>query len=230
MQEILNLFSNLTVLNVEDEEGVRKSLSANLSFFFKEVYEAKDGEEALNLFFEKNPDVIFMDICIPKFDGLEVLKKIKDLHKKIPIVIVSAYSEQEYFLKAIELHICKFLIKPFSRDEFINTLKHIAQWMYEYTDNYRIKLQEDVFYEPNTSKIFHHQNVFTLTKKEKQVFEYLLRNKNRAISFDELEIKLYNDVNDHKEALKAIVKQLRKKIPCKIIENVFGFGYQCVCL
>ncbi|MBK1999836.1 response regulator, partial [Campylobacter sp. 2018MI35] len=71
MQEILNLFSNLTVLNVEDEEGVRKSLSSNLSFFFKEIYEAKDGEEALNLFFEKNPDVIFMDICIPKFNGLE---------------------------------------------------------------------------------------------------------------------------------------------------------------
>ncbi|MBK2000818.1 helix-turn-helix domain-containing protein, partial [Campylobacter sp. 2018MI35] len=83
---------------------------------------------------------------------------------------------------------------------------------------------------PNTSKIFNHQNVLSLTKKEKQVFEYLLRNKNRAVSFNELEIQLYNDTSDHKEAVKAIVKQLRKKIPNKIIKNVFGFGYRCVCL
>ncbi|TKX32460.1 response regulator transcription factor [Campylobacter aviculae] len=230
MEEILALFSNLSVLNVEDEEGVRKSLSANLALFFKNVYEARDGEEALNLFYEKNPDVIFMDICIPKLNGLEVLKELRTTYKKTPIVIVSAYSEQEYFLKAIDLNICKFLIKPFTKDDFINTLKSIAKWMYEYTDDYKIILQDNVFYEPLKSSIFYNEQTFILTKKEKQVFEYLLRNKNRVVSFSELEILLYNDTEDHKNALKAVIKELRKKVPSKTIENVFGVGYKCVCI
>ncbi|WP_137621006.1 response regulator transcription factor [Campylobacter estrildidarum] len=230
MEEILALFGNLTVLNVEDEEGVRRSLSANLELFFKNVYEAKDGEEALNLFYKKNPDVIFMDICIPKLNGLEVLKELRSTYKKTPIVIVSAYSEKEYFLEAIELNICKFLIKPFTKDEFLNTLKSVAKWMYEYTDDYRIILQNNVFYEPLKSSIFYNNQTSILTKKEKQVFEYLLRNKNRVVSFEELELSIYNDAENHKDALKAIIKELRKKVPDKTIENVFGIGYKCVCI
>lgn len=82
MKELLALFNHLSVLNVEDEAGARTALSANLALFFKEVYEAKDGEEALDIFYEKTSDVIFMDICIPKLNGLCVLKEFRNTHKK----------------------------------------------------------------------------------------------------------------------------------------------------
>lgn len=227
MKELLALFNHLSVLNVEDEAGARTALSANLALFFKEVYEAKDGEEALDIFYEKTPDVIFMDICIPKLDGLCVLKEFRNTHKKTPVVIMSAFSEQEYFLKAIELNICKFLIKPFSKDEFLNALSKIASWMYDFGDDYKIKLDENTFYNPLNSSINNGYTNLTLTKKEKQVFEYLLRNKNHIVKFDELENLLYNDSLDHKDALKAIIKELRKKLPKDKIENVFGVGYKC---
>ncbi|MBZ7987621.1 response regulator transcription factor [Campylobacter canadensis] len=229
MNELINIFKHLTVLNVEDEEEVRKALSANLSLFFKNVYEAKDGKEALDIFYEKKPDVIFMDICIPKINGIKVLKELRNNYKKIPIIIMSAYNEQEYFLQAIELNICKFLIKPFSKDDFLTSLKNAAKWMYDYTDEYKIIINKNIIYEPLKSSISYENKTHILTKKEKQVFEYLLKHKNCVVSFEQLEFELYNDSNEHKDALKAVIKQLRKKLPNKIIKNIFGVGYQCLC-
>lgn len=68
----------------------------------------------------------------------------------------------------------------------------------------------------------------TLTKKERLLFEYFLRQKNRNLSFEELEDALWGNETKGKEALKAMIKELRKKIPQGLIENIFGVGYKCV--
>lgn len=65
-----SLYKNIKVLYAEDEEGIRENISFVLSLFFKEVFVAKDGEEALELFEEKKPDLLIFDICMPKWMGL----------------------------------------------------------------------------------------------------------------------------------------------------------------
>ncbi len=228
MTKILDLFENMTILYAEDEDSIRQSVSQTLEIIFKKVIQASNGQEAIELFWDNNPDILLIDICMPKLDGIKLLEQIRQKDKRVPVVIMSAHTEQEYLLKAIELNICKYLIKPFSKDSFINALETTAQWMYEWGKSYEIPISKDVFYTPLSAevKFLDHSNI--LTKKEKQLFEYFLRQKNRVITFEELEEFLWNDYEPHKDALKALVKELRKKLPSGIIENIFATGYRFV--
>lgn len=226
MYNPLSLFEHLTILYAEDEETLRHSVAQTLELFFANVIQASNGEEALELFFEHKPDVLLLDICMPKCNGLEMLKIIRESHKRVPVIIMSAYAEQSYFLQSIELNICKYLLKPFSRESFLGALKTCAQWMFEWGEDNLIKINDDLHYDPSSSTLLMQHNSFSLTKKERLLFEYFLRQKNRILSFDELEEAVWAGDRGSKEALKALIKELRKKLPSDCIENVFGIGYK----
>lgn len=228
MANPLSLFEHLCILYAEDEESLRKSVVQTLELFFDKVVEARDGEEALELFFEHTPDILLLDICMPKCDGLKLLKEIRQSHKRVPVIIMSAHAEPAYFQQSIELNICKYLLKPFSKESFLDALHTCASWMYEWGDGGMIKAGSDLFYDPETGTLVNEGVSFVLTKKERLLFEYLLRQKNRVISFDELEEAIWAGEGGSKEALKALVKELRKKLTKESIENVFGIGYKLV--
>lgn len=228
MNPIVYLFSSMTILYAEDEEGLRHSVTQTLELFFKKVIQARDGEEAIDLFFDENPDILLLDICMPKLDGLSLLKQIRQMHKRVPVIIMSAHTDQNYLLQAVELNICKYLIKPFSKDQFLEALEACADWMYEWGNGYSIPLGDETTYNPLLAQISKGEITATLTKKERLLFEYFLRQKNRNLSFEELEDALWGNETKGKEALKAMIKELRKKIPQGLIENIFGVGYKCV--
>ncbi|WP_263834064.1 response regulator transcription factor [Sulfurospirillum oryzae] len=226
MHNSLALFERLSILYAEDEESLRRSVCQTLEIFFDKVIEAKDGEEALELFFEHKPDILLLDICMPKCDGLKLLKEIRKSHKRVPVIIMSAYAEPAYFQQSIELNICKYLLKPFSKESFLDALKTCARWMYEWGEGGLIRVGNDLFYDPISGMLLKEKEQFLLTKKERLLFEYLLRQKNRVISFEELEEAIWAEEGGSKEALKALVKELRKKLDKESIENVFGIGYK----
>lgn len=226
MHNPLALFERLSILYAEDEESLRRSVSQTLELFFDKVIEARDGEEALELFFEYKPDILLLDICMPKCDGLKLLKEIRKSHKRVPVIIMSAHAEPIYFQQSIELNICKYLLKPFSKESFLDALKTCAEWMYEWGEGGLIKVGENLFYDPEACLLLREGEQFLLTKKERLLFEYLLRQKNRVISFEELEEAIWAGKGGSKEALKALVKELRKKLAKESIENVFGIGYK----
>ncbi|KHG33677.1 MAG: response regulator transcription factor [Epsilonproteobacteria bacterium] len=226
MYDTLGLFEHLTILYAEDEESLRHSVAQTLELFFKRVIQASNGEEAEELFYEHRPDVLLLDICMPKCNGLELLRRIRESHKRVPVIIMSAYAEQRYFLEAIELNICTYLLKPFSKESFLNALKTCAHWMYEWGEGNVIKVNESVFYNPESCTLYVNETPSVLTKKERLLFEYLLRQKNRVLSYDMLEEAVWAGDGGNKEALKALVKELRKKLPNDLIENIFGIGYK----
>lgn len=228
MHNPLALFERLSILYAEDEESLRRSVCQTLEIFFDKVIEAKDGEEALELFFEHKSDILLLDICMPKCDGLKLLKEIRKSHKRVPVIIMSAYAEPAYFQQAIELNICKYLLKPFSKESFLDALKTCAEWMYEWGKGGLIRVGNDLFYDPTSGMLLKEKEQFLLTKKERLLFEYLLRQKNRVISFEELEEAIWAEEGGSKEALKALVKELRKKLDKESLENVFGIGYKLV--
>lgn len=224
----LDFFEHLTILYAEDEEGVRSSVKQTLELFFSKVIEASNGEKALELFYEHKPDILLLDICMPKCDGLSMLKEIRKSHKRIPVIIMSAHAEQTYFLQAIDLNICKYLLKPFSKSSFTEALRACAEWMYEWDDRGVIKVMEGITYNPQTYTLVWENQSSILTKKERILFEYFLRQKNRVIPFEELEYLVWDNGEGSKEALKALIKELRKKLPKELIENSFGTGYKLV--
>jgi YesN/AraC family two-component response regulator len=120
--KILNEFR---VLLVEDEEVLASLLKNAIGDSFKSFTLANNGKDGLEKFLQINPDIVITDIMMPKLTGLEMAKKIRELDSDIPIIILSAFSESDKFLDAIDVGVVKYFIKPFDPDElfeYIQTL------------------------------------------------------------------------------------------------------------
>jgi len=120
------LLENLTILYVEDEQDTQRLIKRILSSLAKEVYVASDGEEGLAIFKEKQPNIVLTDICMPKMDGLEMSKEIKKIAPNQPIGIFTAFDDPEYLKKASELDIGTYILKPFDRKQFFNSLEYLG--------------------------------------------------------------------------------------------------------
>lgn len=123
MELWLEKLKQLTLLYAEDEEGIRKPMTNSLSYYFKEVYEAQNGDEGLKIYDHKRPDIILTDLRMPIKDGLYMVKEIRKSDKKTPILMITAHTDKEYLLSAIELKIEKYLIKPVALDELLAALR-----------------------------------------------------------------------------------------------------------
>lgn len=122
LKKLQEITSNYSVLYVEDDPDIAKTLVNYLSKFFKEVVYAKDGSEGLELYKQDNYEIVISDINMPKMTGLEMAAKIKELNSHQNIIIVSAYSEVENFLESIKIGIDGYIIKPVDYTHMNNIL------------------------------------------------------------------------------------------------------------
>lgn len=226
MEEILK---NYTILFADDEKEIRDNFTFFLETFFKKVYVACDGEEAYSLYEKFNPDAIILDINMPILDGLETAKKIREIDIKTPIVMLTAHTDKDRLLRAIELNLLKYIVKPINRKESKELLEVLAKRIPQekkhliFLDNNLIwNDDEDVLLDENKNEI-------KLRAKEKEFLKILIKNKNKNVSFDEIfcyiwqdEIPEYNMSN----RIKTIAKDLRKKLPEDTIKSIYGFGFK----
>ena len=122
-----NYLSEVTLLYVEDSLAIREILSARLRKKVKRLIVAEDGEEGLSKYMEEKPDMILTDVTMPKMDGIEMSRKIKEIDSYIPIIILSAHNDATYLLEAIELGISGYLLKPVDRDKMSIQLETYAR-------------------------------------------------------------------------------------------------------
>lgn len=128
MQDNSNILKNFSVLYVEDEDDVRDELAQFLQRRVKKLYLARDGKQGLTIFTEHRPDIIVTDILMPVLNGLDMAKEIKQINQDTPIIITTAFNEVEFFLRAIELGIDKYVLKPIKISRFMGSLQEIA-WL-----------------------------------------------------------------------------------------------------
>lgn len=122
--------TEINLLYVEDEELIRKLLSKKLERFVKKLYIAKDGEDGYSKYLEFKPDVILTDITMPKLNGIEMSRKIRELDKNIPIIVISAHSDSKFLMDAIDCGITSYLLKPIDKNKLFNLLEVNAKNAY----------------------------------------------------------------------------------------------------
>jgi putative two-component system response regulator len=107
-----DLMESLSVLYVEDDDEIREKLAHSLRRRFTKLDTAINGQDGLEKFKQNHYDVIITDVRMPIMDGLEMAKHIKDISEDMPIIVVTAFNETDYFLRAIDIGIDKYVKKP----------------------------------------------------------------------------------------------------------------------
>lgn len=219
----MNKLENLKILYIDDEEYIRANAVEYLSFYCNHVYEAKDGIDGIEKYKQYNPDIIITDIKMPRLSGIDMVKKIRQKDKKTKVILATAFLETSYLLQAVELGLVKYLVKPITADKLLPVLKSCIENIVE--DKSIFNLDNGFTFDILNKTLFlNHEQIF-LTKKELLFLEVLVKNYKRAVKYDELNNYVWEgEMSD--DAIRSIVKELRKKISKQVIKNISGIGYQ----
>jgi DNA-binding response OmpR family regulator len=218
-------YKNIKILYVEDDDIARENGVEYLENYFENIYEASDAIKALQLYEKYKPDIIITDIQMPKLNGLEFVKRIRQKDKKTQIIIITAFCDKDYLLKAIELGLVKYLVKPVNEKEFEEALYLCINSLEENETNI-IKLDENSYFDTFNKNLFINSEIVKLRTKEILFLELLIKNSNRYVSYEEIENYVWCDSVMTKDALKTLVKNIKTKIPKKLILNLTNSGYK----
>ena len=220
-----NSYKNIKILYVEDDEIARENGVEYLQNFFETIYGASDAIVALQLYEKYKPDIIITDIQMPKLNGLEFVQKIRQKDKKTQIIIITAFCDRDYLLKAVELQLVKYLIKPVKEKEFEEALFLCVNSLKEDNSNI-VKLENEIYFDTFNKNLVIKDEIVKLRAKEILFLELLIKNKNRYVTYEEIENYVWSDSVMTKDALKTLVKNLKTKIPKDLILNLTNSGYK----
>lgn len=223
--KILKKLKSLTILYAEDEKEMRENISDALSFYSKEVYSAENGEEAFYLYEEKQPDIIMTDIHMPVLNGIDFVKKVREENRDIPIIMITGHTDKEYLLEVIDLHMEKYIVKPINLTVLLETLKQCAS-LVKIQNQIILEKDNDYIYDYEKKELKYKDNIITLNRKEILFFELLILNQERVVTYEELERKIWDDGSMTENAIRSLIRNLRRKLPSEILYNLSGIGYR----
>lgn len=225
---------NYKILFIEDDNDIRKNYVEVLKSTFKDVYEAKDGLEAYEVYIEKKPDIMIIDVDLPKMNGLEFLKKVRLEDFNTKAILFTSYCDKETLLKASILKLTQYLIKPVSRRD----LKDALQLAIKEIENFNIfskkvlELKDGYYWNFIDKELYCNNNLVKLSKKEKNILNIIFLNSsmNQITTYEELLYNIWDDYNELTlKSLKTFMTAIRKKLPEDTILNEYSLGYKLRC-
>jgi DNA-binding response OmpR family regulator len=220
----------MKILVVDDEPVLLEQLRKTLTIQKYDVDMADDGESALDKLFDNLYDLIILDIMLPKVDGLAVLREIRKAKVKTPILMLTAKGSVEDKIKGLDYGADDYLAKPFAMAELNARIRSLLRRASDHRDP--LLTISDVSLNTKTRQISKRGIKVELTPKEFSILEFLLYNKNRAVSRFTLAEHVWGDEFDPftmSNFIDVHVKNLRRKIgdtdKKKIIRTIRGIGF-----
>nr|WP_321267878.1 response regulator [uncultured Sulfurimonas sp.] len=220
-----NMLKNFTILYVEDDEMVRKSAVEYLERVAKKVLQAKDGKEAINVWKKHKPDIIITDISMPRLNGIDMASYIRAHDKDVQIIIATAHSDIDYLLKAVELQLVKYIIKPITKEKLLGALEKSME-LIEDKSKFNLALSPTAKYNAYEKVIYNNNEEVKLTKNETLFLDLLAHHHTRVVKYEEIEHAIWAYEGMSQDAIRSLVRGLRKKVPQDCIENISGTGYK----
>jgi DNA-binding response OmpR family regulator len=216
----------LTILYIDDNSTIRKKAVEYLSRRYQSVLEAKDGQEAWAIYKDMHPDIIFTDIQMPNLNGLEFVKLIRKENKTTPIIIISAFIETTYLLSAVELQLIKYMVKPVTSEKMKEALTLAEEALQEHKKENIFRLCEHTTYDIFNKKVIINNEEIKLSHNEMTLLELLIENNHRVVHYEEIERAIWSYEGMSMDALRYLVRALRKKLQGNFVENISGVGYR----
>lgn len=221
----------IKVLIVDDNEQITSILA---EYVKKEGYlpiVAIDGKEALSKFNDEKPDILLLDVMMPKIDGFSVCRQVRKI-SNVPIIMITARGEDFEKIMGLEIGADDYIVKPFSPGEVIARIKAIMRRIKGYEENQQIFTYDNLKINLNNYTALVNDKVLPLTKKEIEILWTLAVNKDRVFSRDNLLNKLWGyDYFGDSRTVDSHIKRLRAKLDNFVhtnweIKTIWGVGYK----
>ena len=218
----------MKILVVDDESRMRKLVKDFLTRAGYQVLEAGDGMEAMDLFYEdKDIALIILDVMMPKMDGWQVCREVRE-HSKVPIIMLTARSEERDELQGFELGVDEYISKPFSPKILVARVGAILRRtngtdMSDILDAGGIKINKAAH------SVMIDDKVIDLSYKEFELLTYFVENQGIALSREKILNNVWNyDYFGDARTIDTHVKKLRSKLGAKgeYIKTIWGMGYK----
>lgn len=219
------------ILIVEDEKPIQTLLKYNLKQAGFETIIAGDGEEAIHMTAAYSPDLILLDIMLPKMDGIEVCKSLRESGSNIPVIMLTAKGDELEKVLGLEIGADDYMTKPFSPREVIARVNAVLR---RSTDQKTVTLLKSggLTIDLDRYQAYLNDSELDFTPKEFELLVYLIQNKNRALTRDQLLSAVWNyDFVGDTRIVDVHVSHLREKIEENtkkplFIKTVRGIGYK----
>ncbi len=208
----------MKIFLLEDDYSLNETIKEMLELSCHEIDSFYDGEIAYNNI-TYNYDLYILDINIPSIDGIELLKSIKKLNSQTKVIMISANININKIKEAYNYACDDYLKKPFDVEELILKVEKYN------TKEKNIILGENIYFNTISKELLINHQKIELTKNEKTLLILLLDNKGKAISHENIEDYIYKGEIKSSDAIRSLLKRLRKKLPKDIILNSIDEGY-----
>lgn len=214
----------MNMIFLEDDLLIRSNYIDYLKKIFKNVYEASNVLEAMDIYESKNIDFILADIEMEGKNGIDFIKEIRDTNKQVKIVIMSVYDNKHYLMEAIKLNLLDYLIKPVTRESFQNIILRVIE---ELKNKERIFLKNNYIWDKKNKKLFLGNDEVILTKNEMILFNEFCCQNERIFTFEEISELIYPAEEYNINKIRMLIKRLKKKFNYENnLENIHNIGYR----
>ena len=224
------------VLLVEDEQTLAMIIKDTLEGQGFLIHTAADGEEGLRLFFDLHPDVLVADVMMPRMDGFEMVRRIRQTDRRTPVLFLTARSAVNDVVEGFELGANDYLKKPFGMQELIVRIKALMGRACTYTPPAESEqiLYEIGRYQLDTRRqlLLHEGTEQELSHREAGILRLLCQNRNCVVNMRDILLDLWGDDSFfNQRSLHVFITKLRHKLAkddhIRII-NVRGIGYKLI--
>ncbi|MDL2257172.1 response regulator transcription factor [Bacteroidales bacterium OttesenSCG-928-I14] len=223
----------ISVLIVEDELTLAGIIKDTLEENNFNISLAKNGEEGLLYFFELRPDILVVDVMMPKMDGFEMVKQLRQYDKTTPVLFLSARSSIQDVVHGFELGANDYLKKPFSIQELIVRLKALLGRAYSPAPQEKTRFEIGRYsFDSVTQNLTHDGIKQELSHRESEILKRLCDNKDQVVNTRNLLLDLWGDDSFfNARSLHVFITKLRHKLSADErirIVNVRGIGYKLI--
>jgi DNA-binding response OmpR family regulator len=217
----------MKILLLEDDALLSKILTKHLEELY-EVSAIYDGNSALELLEERKFDLLILDSNVPGISGLELIKELRSYNDTTPIIMITAYQDTTHLKTAFTNGCNDYIKKPFELDELDMRIENISR-TFNIEQNKIITISQNTLFDATNNQIIKGEQNFSIAKKESEFLNYLVTNRNRIISKEELTQNLWSFENMPSDAtLRVYIRNLRALIGKESIKTIRGMGYRLV--
>ncbi|MGP1429931.1 MAG: coaggregation response regulator transcription factor CarR [Fusobacterium sp.] len=218
----------MRILVVEDEKDLNNIITKHLKKNNFSVDSVFNGEEALEYLDYGTYDLIVLDIMLPKVNGYEVIKKLRENKNETAVLMLTARDSIEDKIKGLDLGADDYLIKPFDFGEFLARIRALIRRKYGNTSN-TMEI-DDLCIDIAKKTVVRGGKNIELTGKEYEVLEYLIQNKGHVLSRDKIRDSVWDyGYEGESNIIDVLIKNIRKKIDIgnskPLIHTKRGLGY-----